>query len=65
VKRPTLTVLAGANGAGKSTLTQGNPATFASIPVLDPDVLARTIPSSGRGLSAMAAGREVLRLTKQ
>jgi predicted ABC-type ATPase len=64
VKRPTLTVLAGANGAGKSTLTQGNPATFASIPVLDPDALARTIPSSGRGLSAMAASREVLRLTK-
>jgi predicted ABC-type ATPase len=59
-----MTVIAGANGAGKSTLTNGNPATFASIPVLDPDALAKTIPSSGSGLSAIAAGREVLRLTE-
>lgn len=59
-----MTVIAGANGAGKSTLTNGNPATFASIPVLDPDMLAKTIPSSEKGLSAIAAGRQVLRLTE-
>jgi predicted ABC-type ATPase len=65
VNRPIMTVIAGANGAGKSTLTSGNPATFASIPVLDPDAFAKTIPSSGKGLSPIAAGREVLRSTGQ
>ena len=65
VSRPTLTIIAGANGAGKSTLTAGSPGTFAAIPLLDPDAFANTLPSSGMGLSTIAAGKEVLRLTKE
>ena len=65
MRRPTLTVIAGANGAGKSTLTAGNPGIFAAIPLLDPDAFANTLRSSGTGISAMAAGKEVLRLAKE
>jgi predicted ABC-type ATPase len=65
VNRPTFTVIAGANGAGKSTLTSGNPSTFASTPVFDPDAFAKTIRSTGAALSPIAAGREVLRLTEE
>jgi adenylylsulfate kinase-like enzyme len=49
----TLTVLAGASGAGKSTLTHGNPAAFASIPVLDPDALVETTISGKSYLHLM------------
>jgi predicted ABC-type ATPase len=65
VNRPSFTLIAGANVAGKSTLTSGNPSTFASIPVLDPDTFAKTIRSSGTTISPIAAGREVLRLTEE
>lgn len=65
MNRPSFTLIAGANGAGKSTLTSGNPSTFASIPVLDPDTFAKTIRSSGTTVSPIAAGREVLRLTEE
>jgi predicted ABC-type ATPase len=65
VIRPTLTIIAGANGAGKSTLTAGNPGIFAAIPLLDPDALANTLRSSGTGISAISAGKEVLRLAKK
>ena len=65
MSRPALTVIAGANGAGKSTLTAGNPGTFAAIPLLDPDVFANTVRSSGTGISTIAAGKEVLRLAKE
>jgi predicted ATPase len=65
VNRPSFTLIAGANGAGKSTLTSGNPSTFASIPVFDPDTFAKTIRSSGTTISPIAAGREVLRLTEE
>ncbi len=65
MSRPTLTIIAGANGAGKSTPTAGSPGTFAAIPLLDPDAFANTLPSSGLGLSIIAAGKEVLRLTKE
>jgi predicted ABC-type ATPase len=65
VSRPTLTIIAGANGAGKSTLTAGNPGTFAASPLLDPDAFANTLRSSGTGISAIAAGKEVLRLAKE
>jgi predicted ABC-type ATPase len=65
VSRPTLTIIAGANGAGKSTLTTGNPGTFAASPLLDPDAFANTLRSSGTGISAIAAGKEVLRLAKE
>jgi predicted ABC-type ATPase len=64
VSRPTLTIIAGANGAGKTTLTAGSPATFAAIPLLDPDAFANTLRSSGAGISTIAAGKEVLRLAK-
>jgi predicted ABC-type ATPase len=65
VSHPALTVIAGANGAGKSTLTAGNPGIFAAVPLLDPDAFANPLRSSGTGISAMAAGREVLRLAKE
>ena len=65
MNRPSFTLIAGANVAGKSTLTSGNPSTFASIPVLDPDTFAKTIRSSGTTVSPIAAGREVLRLTEE
>jgi predicted ABC-type ATPase len=57
VSRPTLTIIAGANGAGKSTLTAGHPGTFAAF--------ANALRSSGTGISAIAAGKEVLRLAKE
>ena len=65
MSRPTLTIIAGANGAGKTTLTAGSPGTFAAIPLLDPDAFANTLRSSGAGISAIAAGKEVLRLAKE
>ena len=65
MSRPTLTIIADANGAGKSTLTAGNPGTFAASPLLDPDAFANTLRSSGTGISAIAAGKEVLRLAKE
>jgi predicted ABC-type ATPase len=65
VSHPTLTIIAGANGAGKSTLTAGSPGTFSAIPLLDPDAFANTLRSSGTGISAVAAGKEVLRLAKE
>ena len=65
MSRPLLTIIAGANGAGKSTLTAGSPGTFAAIPLLDPDAFSNMLRSSGMGLSAIAAGKEVLRLAKE
>jgi predicted ABC-type ATPase len=65
VSRPALTVIAGANGAGKSTLTGGNPDVFRAIPVLDPDAFLNILHSSRRGMSAISAGKEVLRLAKE
>jgi predicted ABC-type ATPase len=65
VSHPTLTIIAGANGAGKSTLTAGSPDTFSAIPLLDPDAFANTLRSSETGISAVAAGKEVLRLAKE
>jgi predicted ABC-type ATPase len=65
VRRPTLTLIAGANGSGKSTLTSSNPDIFASIPLLDPDAIARTIQSRVEGSSAIAAARQALQSIKQ
>jgi predicted ABC-type ATPase len=65
VSRPILTVIAGANGEGKSTLTAGNPANFSAIPLLDPDAFANTLRPSETGISALAAGKEVLSLAKE
>jgi predicted ABC-type ATPase len=65
VRRATLTLIAGANGSGKSTLTSSNPDIFASIPLLDPDAIARTIQSTVAGPSAIAAARQALQNIKQ
>ena len=63
--RPRLTLIAGANGSGKSTLTSSNPDIFASIPLLDPDAIARTIQSTVAGPSAIAAARQALQSVEQ
>jgi len=60
-----LTLIAGANGSGKSTLTSSNPDIFASIPLLDPDAIARTIQSTVAGPSAIAAARQALQSVEQ
>ena len=65
MRRPTLTLIAGANGCGKSTLTCSNPDMFASIPLLDPDAIARTIQSTVDAPSAIAAARQVLQDIRQ
>jgi len=65
VSRPALTVIAGAKGAGKSTLTAGNVDVFGAIPILNPDVFVNILHSSGMGISAISAGKEVLRLAKE
>ena len=58
---PTFTLVAGPNGSGKSSLTGGNLDFFSAYPLLDPDVLARTIQADPSNLSPIAAGREVLK----
>jgi len=62
VKEPIFTVIAGANGCGKSTLTQWARAYFQETPVLDPDAVAVKLEAtSGEGVSAIEAGKQVLR----
>ena len=65
MSRPTFTLIAGANGSGKSTLTNSNPDIFASFPILDPDVIAKTIQSAVTASSAITAGRQALQMAKQ
>lgn len=57
---PTLTFVAGPNGSGKSTLTSANVEFFSQFPLLDPDVLAKTIQADSLHASPLTAGREVL-----
>jgi predicted ABC-type ATPase len=57
---PTFTLVAGPNGSGKSSLTSGNRDFFSAYPLLDPDVLAKTMQVDSANLSPIAAGREVL-----
>jgi predicted ABC-type ATPase len=65
LKRPRLTIIAGANGSGKTTLTGWNPDVFRAIPVLDPDSIARTLqPKSPAGFP-IAAARQVLASAKE
>ena len=59
-----MTLIAGANGSGKSTLTSSNPDIFASIPLLDPDAIAKTIQSTAAG-PAIAAARQALQSIEQ
>jgi predicted ABC-type ATPase len=60
LKVPVFIVIAGANGAGKSTLTNSEFPIFSQFPVLDPDVVAKTIQSTVEEASPIAAGRQVL-----
>jgi predicted ABC-type ATPase len=62
---PTLTVVAGPNGSGKSTLTKWNRETFQTVPVLDPDAVAKSLNASGSAGSVIDAGRAVLTMADQ
>lgn len=61
---PTLTVIAGPNGSGKSTITK-----FLSFEgsehLLDPDAVARALNPLDPLLSAISAGRQVVRQTSE
>jgi predicted ABC-type ATPase len=60
---PTFTVVAGPNGSGKSTLTRLGRESFQENAVLDPDVIAISMQTSGVvSGSAIDAGRAVLQL---
>lgn len=63
-ERPTLVVIAGSNGAGKSSWTASGHV-HSSIPVLDPDAIARALWPDAPHQAATLAGREVLRLQRE
>lgn len=62
---PRLTIIAGANGSGKTTLTHWNSDVFRAIPVLDPDMIARTLQSTSPAAFPIAAARHVLKSAKE
>ena len=62
---PRLTIIAGANGCGNPTLTRWDRKTFASIPVLDPDAIGRTLQSTVPSTFPIASARHVLSAAKQ
>ena len=66
---PRLTIIAGANGCGKTTLTRWDRKTFASVPILDPDAIGKTlqstIPSTVASTFPIASARHVLNAAKQ
>ena len=63
---PTLTLIAGANGCGKSTLTKWARAFFQQSATLDADAVAIELQAESSGkMSAIEAGKQVLRLAKQ
>jgi predicted ABC-type ATPase len=62
---PVFIIIAGANGAGKSTLTNSEFPIFSQFPVLDPDVVAKTIQSTVEEASPLTAGRQVLRAVER
>jgi predicted ABC-type ATPase len=65
LKRPRLTIIAGANGSGKTTLTGWNLDVFRAIPILDPDTIARTLQSTSPAAFPIAAARQVLASAKE
>jgi predicted ABC-type ATPase len=65
VNPPRLTIIAGANGCGKTTLTRWDRKTFASIPILDPDAIGKTLQSSVPSTFPIASARHVLNAAKQ
>jgi predicted ABC-type ATPase len=64
LKRPRLTIIAGANGSGKTTLTGWNSDLFRAIPILDPDAIARTLQTTSPAFP-IAAARQVLASAKE
>jgi len=61
LKRPTLTFVAGANGSGKTTLTRWNSGPFRKIPVLDPDMIGKTLQATATSAFPVAGARQVLK----
>jgi predicted ABC-type ATPase len=61
---PRLTIIAGANGSGKTTLTHWNSDVFRAIPVLDPDMIAKTLQSTSP-TAPIAAARQVLQSARE
>lgn len=62
---PRLTLIAGANGSGKTTLTHWNSDIFRAIPLLDPDMIGRTLQSTMPSSFPIAAARQVLRSARE
>jgi len=60
VNHPRLTVIAGANGSGKTTLTRLNRIDFREFPLLDPDVIGKTLQTTLPRTFPIAAARQVL-----
>jgi predicted ABC-type ATPase len=65
VNHPRLTVIAGANGSGKTTLTRLNPIDFREFPLLDPDVIGKTLQTTLPRTFPIAAARRVLASAKE
>lgn len=65
MKRPRLTIIAGANGSGKTTLTGWNSDVFRAIPLLDPDAIAKQLQPTSPAAFPIAAARQVLASAKE
>ena len=65
MKRPRLTIIAGANGSGKTTLTGWNSDVFEAIPILDPDAIAKALQPTSPTAFPIAAARQVLASAKE
>jgi predicted ABC-type ATPase len=65
VNHPRLTVIAGANGSGKTTLTRLNRIDFREFPLLDPDVIGKTLQTALPRTFPIAAARQVLSSAKE
>ncbi len=65
MNQPRLTVIAGANGSGKTTLTRLNRIDFREFPLLDPDVIGRTLQTTLPRTFPIAAARQVLRSARE
>ena len=65
MNHPRLTVIAGANGSGKTTLTRLNRIDFREFPLLDPDVIGKTLQTTLPRTFPIAAARQVLASAKE
>jgi predicted ABC-type ATPase len=59
---PELRIVAGANGSGKSSLTK---ISTISIPLIDPDAIAREIAPNNPESAALAAGRKAIERARE